>query len=336
MLLSLKDKELEDKAAYEIRRNNPYWMTPSKLNDYDFCPGLFEARWLRGLKMVESKEMIIGHNIHEILFWYYNSLRKRDKLRQHLVDVVKEGEDKTFDFIMEIYDHLVPASAKDNETLYKMISNYAFIDSYRLMNLYKFYDNSLDVEQINMYYVPMLIEYKFIDNEWEMSGKLDRLDRMPEGFKYKGKKIKFMLGDYKSNTPDKIWNDYLLYKEDPKLNKKSKPKLTTRYRRQLSVYVDLCVKHLGGDYSRDDFAVFIMFLSKSLSVSEKLSNRTYNSRDKMIDKIRREISLYEKGDYVFPCKTFYKKCRKCGNADACSNWIKTNGDWIKKVGDKGE
>ena len=82
----------QDLAEYHSRKNDPYWMSPTKLNDYSFANGLFEARWLRGYKMKRSEPMKLGYDLHEILFWFYNSIKKRDKLKDHLVSSVRDGK----------------------------------------------------------------------------------------------------------------------------------------------------------------------------------------------------------------------------------------------------
>ncbi|MHA1279267.1 MAG: PD-(D/E)XK nuclease family protein [Candidatus Helarchaeota archaeon] len=305
-------------------------MFPTKVNDYTFCPGLFEDRWLNGIEMKKSEKMVIGHDIHEIAFWFYKSIEDEKKIKKYLADSFNKGYDEGFLAVQTIYEHVVPEGVKKDKILLNMIYNHAIMESVRMYNLKRYISEPLRVQHVEMYFIPVLVEHKFtierfekFDGREKEKGVLDRLDRMPPGYKFNGKEIKFFVGEYKSSTP-------LDYKRWAKLSdaekKKKKLKLKTRYRRQLSFYVDFCIEYFKNeDLNRDDFGVFVAFLDTGVLIPEILSKRTYNSRDKLVNKIRGEIELWEQGNYHLPYKPYYRKCEECGRKDGCPEYSERKG-----------
>jgi len=308
--------------------HGPLWITPSRTGDYDYCEGTYEDKWLLGLTQKKSEPLKIGHDIHAIIFWFYKTIEDNPKLATALAEATNETREAAKEIIYKIYEKIVPDAVKENKALLTLIYNYAELDLDRLERLKGLFDRDLIQEDILKYFMPVLAEHWFENEDEEKSGILDRLDRVPPNYKLKGKSVKFMVGDYKSNTPNSILKALENYKETGK--EKDKPKLTTRYRRQLSFYVDFCCEYLG--FEREDFGVFVVFLDPKLVVTDFLTNRTYNSREERIVIMREKTSLWlekhAKGkstEGIFIRKPFYKKCRKCGRRDGCVEWIRQKG-----------
>ncbi|MHC1591742.1 MAG: PD-(D/E)XK nuclease family protein [Candidatus Helarchaeales archaeon] len=314
----------------ELYKKDLMWIFPSKVNDYDFCPGLFEDRWLQGIEVQKTEKMMIGHDIHEIAFWFYKAIEDENKIKLYLADSFNEGFEEGFFAIQRIYEHVVPDSVKKDRVLLNMVYNHAKLEATRLDNIRKYLDVPLRKQHVEMYFIPVLAEHKFsfekftkFEGRFKENGILDRLDRMPPGYEFQGKEIKFFVGEYKSSTP----LDYKRWMKLPDDQKrKKKLKLKTRYRRQLSFYVDFCIEYFKDeDFTRDDFGVFVEFLDTGIIIPEILSKRTYNSRDKLVNKIRGEIKKWEQGNYHLPYKPYYRKCEECGRKEGCPAYSERKG-----------
>lgn len=320
----------------EYREKGPEWMSPTRTNDYDWCPRSFEAKWILGLDMEVSEILKIGGDIHDILFAFYMTIQNSQKIKYLLLGAVQKGYSETKKFITEIYDGILPDEVKGDPILMGMVENYIKLDAGRIVNIEKYLKRSFLLEDIDKYFIPVMFEQPFVWKETKKMGTEDRVDRMPPGYelvfhsvvkdrktkekiiKEKRFSVKFMVGDYKSRTP-KYLLKWMAMSEAERIEKNMiDPKLTTKYRRQGSMYIDFVAKYLG--FKKEDFGLFVVFLDTGLVVPEYLGKVTYTSREKLILKIRGNIVAYIFGKDAFKGKPYYKKCRECGNRNNCPDW----------------
>lgn len=308
--MSYDRKNQKDNRVYKSKPKD--WYTSSKGNDFDFCEGSFELKWIDRKKPIMDYKTHVGKDVHNICYFFYDVLVKSKEIRKGLMDAFKEN--KTKEFIYNLLLELLPKDFKPKEDFLLKLKNFTIAEGERLYNLSKYM--KMNHKNILKYFVPKQREIYLDDEEDMSSGVIDRIDNLPD-IKFNKRTFKIAIGDIKTGKiPNQIRKQIEFNRDNPARAKKLK--LPTRYRRQLAEYNLLYEKRYN--VCKEDILNYIIFLGWEegpIVIYEHLTKRTYKALANLKIKMRKAVR-----ENRYNPKPYYKKCRACFMREHCPKYEK--------------
>jgi len=155
-------------------------ISKTRFMKFNYCPLSFKYQWIYGLPIKETKEMVLGHNLHLMnkIFW-----------RTIPIELIKRND---FDELLNFYIKNIPKEYKNNEEILRLSKSFITFEQNRITDITNKLGNEKHI--IKKYIYPFLLEVPIENYTYNIMGIIDRIDFLSNN---KFAIIEYKFGKYK-------------------------------------------------------------------------------------------------------------------------------------------
>lgn len=279
-----------------------YLSVTSSLNPYHTCESLFfEKQIIKSPLLVPQQKVYfgMGGDVHNVEEEFWKATIKHGKKAMRLL--AHSDVTEIHDMLMSYKEILI---GSHYQNVYEYASNLLWIDAQRFVDLMEHFDG--DFEQSYEFWVPIGLEYEYVNHDTKTKVKIDRLHKIPARYKnYRNTKIALGIFDMK---PGKVGKTI-------KSNSEYDKSYGGDFNRQLAFYADNLEYKLGDvENVVDRFTVGLYYRNRQMVV-DKLDGRSYGALRKLVTRFW-DTEVFNRrvhNDWK------YDKCVMCEYRGTCRN-----------------